>query len=62
MTDKKQIELNEPITTWYGRPITDMTREELIEAMNKLGNMLRPNKWKAMRGTRYFLTSIRRAK
>jgi hypothetical protein len=27
------------VSTWKGRPLADMTKEELIEAMNELGEM-----------------------
>jgi hypothetical protein len=32
--------MSNQITTWYGRPITELDKDELIEVINHLGNEL----------------------
>jgi hypothetical protein len=35
MTDQAE---RSTVTTWLGKPVSDLTREELIEALNYMGN------------------------
>ena len=49
------------IALWKGRPIDELSREELIEALNTMGNLYEQEREQHMRSVRFLTDCVKAA-